>query len=328
MPEPEIIRAMREFRALLDARDEKALRALARRWTQLERTLEAQIELLAEEAAKRAAAGELVSRDMVYRWGRYERLLEQLQTETGRFATDASRLITAEQRAQAQLGLEHSAALVWKMEPWAVGLFDVLPVEALEYMIGLVGDGSPLRSYLTKVYPQAAEGMLDALVKGAGLGWGARKTAAEMRNGGAVGLRTAMNTARTETLRVYRQASLTQYQATGIVEGDVRLAAKSTRTCAACLMLDGEWFPLSTPFEEHNQGRCTPVPSLRDHKATMAWQTGRAWFEGQAPDVQKQILGPGLYDAWRAGKIGLGDVPVLHEDLTWGNAWQVAKVPR
>lgn len=328
MPEPEVIAAMRRFRTQLADRDEAALRTLARRWAQLERALESQIALLAEEAAKRRAAGEAISRDMVRRWGRYERLLAQLQSEATRFIGDASQEISAEQRALALLGLQHGASLVWTLEPGAMGAFDVLPVQTLEYMIGLVGDGSPLRSYLAKVYPQAAESMMDALVKGLGLGWGAERIAREMRNAATVGLRTAMNTARTETLRVYRQASLTQYQASGMVDGYVRLAAKSTRTCAACLFMDGKWFPLSTPFEEHNQGRCTPVPALRGKEASRSWTTGTEWFEEQSPDRQKQILGPGLFNAWKAGKIGLSDIPVLHEDLTWGNSWQVAHTPK
>lgn len=325
---PEVLRAMLRFRAQLEARDEAALRTLARRWAQLERRLEAAIEALTEEAVRRQATGEAISRHMMYQWGRYQRLLEQLQAETGRFGDEASRLIAAEQQAQALLGLQHGAALVWAMEPGAMGLFDVLPVEALRYMIGYVADGSPLRTYLTRVYPQAAEAMMDALVDGLGLGWGAKKIAREMRQRAAVGLRTAMNSARTEPLRVYRQASLTQYQASGLVEGYVRLAAKSTRTCAACLFTDGKWFPLSTPFAEHNQGRCTPIPAIRGQGSGVSWATGTEWFTSQAPGVQRQILGPGLYDAWKAGKIGLSEIPVLHEDLTWGNAWQVGKVPK
>lgn len=326
MPEPEVLQAMRRYRELLTQRDAVALRELARRWAQLERSIEAQVELLAEEAQRRAAAGETISRDMVRRWGRYERLQEQLRIEAGKYVNAATELIADEQRAQALLGLQHSAALVWALEPGALGAFDVLPVQALEYLVGLVGDGSPLRSYLAKVYPQAAEAMMDALVKGMGLGWGAERIARGMREAASVGLRTAMNTARTETLRVYRAASLAQYQASGMVEGYVRLAAKSTRTCAACLMTDGKFFPLSTPFEEHNQGRCSMLPALRGREAPQPQTTGREWFEEQAPAVQKKILGPGLFNAWKAGEIGLEDVPVLHEDLTWGNSWQVASV--
>lgn len=254
--EPEVVRAMRRFKAGLAARDEAMLRELARRYAQLERALEAQIEALAEEAARRAAAGEAISRWQVQRWGRYEKLLAQLQAETGRYVDDAVGVIATEQRAQVLLGLQQSSSLVWTLAPGAAGLFDVLPVQALEYLIGLVSDGSPLRAYLLKVYPQAAEAMMDALVQGMGQGWGAAKIAREMRRAATVSLRTAMNTARTETLRAYRAASLAQYQASGIIAGYKRLAAKSTRTCAACLMMDGQWFPLETPFAEHVNGRC------------------------------------------------------------------------
>ena len=332
--EPEVVRAMRRFKAGLAARDEAMLRALARRYAQLERALEGQIAALAEEAARRAAAGEAISRWQVQQWGRYEKLLAQLQAEMGRYVDDAARVIATEQRAQILLALQQSSSLVGMLAPGAAGLFDVLPVQALEYLIGLVSDGSPLRAYLLRVYPQAAEAMMDALVQGMGQGWGAAKIAREMRRNATVALRNAMNTARTETTRAYRAASLAQYQASGLVEGYRRLAAKSTRTCPACLMLDGKWFPLSTPFEEHVCGRCTPVPALGPSTAAAAsaqgagWTTGREWFEGLDAGKQREILGPGLFQAWRDGKIGLEDVPVLHEDVVWGNSWQVARVPK
>jgi SPP1 gp7 family putative phage head morphogenesis protein len=256
LPEPEIIRAMTRFRRLVLARDEATLRTLTARWAQLERALEAAIEGLAQEATLRAARGEPVSLDMMRRWGRYERLMSQLQAETLRYADAATMVIGAEQRELLALGIEHAVASILALEPGIAGAFDVLPVAAFENMVGLVSDGSPLRTYLQQVYPQAAQAMMDALVKGIGLGWGARKTAGAMREEAALGLRSAMNTARTETLRAYRAATLAQYAQTGIVEGYRRLAAKSTRTCPACLMMDGEWFPLSTPFEEHVCGRC------------------------------------------------------------------------
>jgi len=326
--EPEVVRAMRRFRELVAARDEATLRALTVRWAALERQLEAAIQALAAEAARRAAAGEPVSRHMLYSWGRYERLISQLQAETARYADAAATIIGREQRASLALGVEHAVKLVTMLEPGLLGAFDVLPVAAFENMVGLVSDGSALRTYLLRVYPAAAEAMMEALLQGIGLGWGAEKIAREMRRAAAVGLRSAMNTARTETTRAYRQASLDEYRASGIVEGYVRLAAKSTRTCAACLMMDGKWFPLTTPFEEHVCGRCTPVPTIQGHEASRSWTTGRAYFEGLPPGTQRKILGPGLYQAWRDGKIGLADVPVLHEDPVWGNYWAPARAPK
>jgi SPP1 gp7 family putative phage head morphogenesis protein len=326
MPEPDVIRAMRVFRAAIAARDEAMLRKLVQRWAVLERQLEAAIQGLATETEKRVASGQSVSRYMVQQSARYERLISQTQAEMAQYADVAATVIGREQQAQMGLGIEHATETLGLLEPGIAGAFDVLPVAAFENMVGLVSDGSPLRTYLLRTYPQAAQAMTDALMQGVGLGWGAEKTAREMRRGAAVSLRSAMNTARTETTRAYRAATLGQYQESGVVMGYKRLAAKSTRTCAACLMMDGEWFPLTTPFEEHVCGRCTSVPAIEGGDA-ISWTTGREWFEGLNDGQQRQILGPGLFDAWRAGKIGLGDVPVLHEDPTWGNSWQVAKVP-
>ena len=215
------------------------------------------------------AASQPVSRHMIQQSARYQRLMSQTQAEMAQYADVAATVIGREQQAQMGLGIEHATETLGVLEPGIAGAFDVLPVAAFENMVGLVSDGSPLRTYLLRTYPQAAQAMMDALMQGVGLGWGAQKTAREMRRGAAVGLRSAMNTARTETTRAYRAATLAQYEASRVVVGYRRLAAKSTRTCAACLMMDGEFFPLSTPFEEHVCGRCVPVPALesRDRRS-------------------------------------------------------------
>ena len=297
MPEPDVIRAMRAFREAVATRDEAMLRTLTDRWVGLERQLEAAIQALALETEKRTAASQPVSRHMIQQSARYQRLMSQTQAEMAQYADVAATVIGREQQALMGLGIEHATEMLGVLEPGIAGAFDVLPVAAFENMVGLVSDGSPLRTYLLRTYPQAAQAMMDALMQGVGLGWGAQKTAREMRRGAAVGLRSAMNTARTETTRAYRAATLAQYEASRVVVGYRRLAAKSTRTCAACLMMDGEFFPLSTPFEEHVCGRCVPVPALEgpavEGQEPIVWTTGREWFEGLNEGQQRQILGPG-----------------------------------
>lgn len=326
MAEAEVVRAVRRFRLMLGQRDEALLELMARRWLELERALVEQIELLAREAAERAARGEAVSADMIRRWGRYERLIEQTREQATRYVRWADEVIAAEQRALVGLGLEHAGAALRAFGPSVIGAFDVLPVGAFENMVGLASDGSPLRDYLLRMYPQAAQGMLDALIRGVGLGWNPTKTARAMREGLGVGLQTSLRTARTETLRAYREATLAQYRQAPVIEGYRRLASKSSRTCIACIALDGEWFPLTTPFEEHVQGRCTPVPSLKPDEKIVNWQPAQEWFGTLSPGMQREMMGKGLYEAWKGGQISLRDAAVLHQDPTWGGSWQVASV--
>lgn len=252
--DPEVITAMRRFKRLLDERETATMMEMAQHWARLERGITGHLEGLVAEIAERQARGQIVTADMVRLSKRYQELQAQVRDQVAEYADWAAGKVAAEQRWMGKTGLDHAAALLRAGFPRAA--FNVLPVEALKLMAGYVADGSPLRIYFTKMYPAAMQGIMDALMTGMARGWGPGKTARLMRDALGVAPRTAINSARTETLRVYREASLQQYRASGIVDGYIRVAAKSERTCLACLAKDGEWFPLSTTFEEHNQGRC------------------------------------------------------------------------
>jgi SPP1 gp7 family putative phage head morphogenesis protein len=162
--------------------------------------------------------------------------------------------------------------------------------------------------------------MTEALINGVALGWNPRKTARAMREGLQAGaLQRSLVIARTEQLRAYRTATLETYRQSGVVVGYKRLAAKSARTCIACLMADGTFYPLEESFEEHPNGRCTLVPVVKGRPAP-EWETGRTWFERQPADVQRGILGPAAFEAWQAGAIRLEDLVERHEHPVWGGS--------
>lgn len=319
--DPEVIRAMRRFKRLLDEREAATMLEMVRRWAQLERALVEQLELLAAEIAAKRAAGQVVTADAVRLTKRYAALQQQVRDQIAQYADYAAQRVTREQEWMAQAGIDHSAEMLRAtLARGGAGAFDVLPVEALQRMAGYVADGSPLRAYFAKMYPEAVQGIMDALFIGMARGWAPGRIAKYMRDALGVAPRTAINSARTETLRVYREASLQQYRASGLVDGYIRVAAKSVRTCMACLAKDGEWFPLSIPFEEHNQGRCRPIPAKQGQ--TYPGTKGLDWFVKQPPERQRIMLGSGRYEAWKANRFDLKDIAKLHKDSVWGNSWQ------
>lgn len=91
--------------------------------------------------------------------------------------------------------------------------------------------------------------------------------------------------------------------------------------CIACLLNDGKWFPVSTPFADHVNGRCTPIPRAKEDGPT--WLTGRDYFLKLDEDGQRRILGDALYDGWRGKRFALEDLPYERHHPIWGNAWQV-----
>lgn len=325
MAEPEVVRVMRAFkRALLD-REVEAMVRMGVRWLEVERSLESQIQVLAEEVAAMQAAGQVVTDAQIYRMDRFQALLRQTRAEVGRYEGWAEGQIVAGQREAARLGIVEASEAIR-----ASGVrvaFNRLPVSAAEYMVGLSGDGSPLFDVLKKraLWPEAVDGLASALVKGTALGWNPRKTASRMADGLAQGLDKALVIARSEQLRVYRRASVEQYRESGVVSGFKRLATKDDRTCMACLLADGQRLDLESELDDHPGGRCAAVPIVRG-MPEVQWQTGREWFLVQPAERQREIMNgrhADYYSHWQRGEFELDQLLTIAHSSTWGDSPQV-----
>src|SRR5690606_14899995 len=115
----------------------------------------------------------------------------------------------------ARLGVAHAENAI-TVQGVTAG-FNRLPVEAVELMAGLAGNGSPLRQLLAQSWPLAADGLTNELVTGMALGYNPRKVARLMAQGATGSLDRMMVIARTEQLRVYRTANVSSYRASGVV---------------------------------------------------------------------------------------------------------------
>lgn len=326
MPEPTVIRVINEFRAALLARDARQMIEMAKRWQQVEHALAGAIDALAQDIAARRAAGETVTTISIAELARYRSLLAQTRVEIEKYIEYATTLITAQQREAGRVGIEQalqSLRALYDDISAVVPSFDVLPIETIESMAGLAGDGSPLRTLLENAWPDAVDGMTRELTTAIARGRNPRQTAAAMTNGLADGLNRALVIARTEQLRVYREATRQQYKSSGVVVGYRRVAAKQLRTCMACLMLDGKIYSLDTPFEDHPNGRCTAVPIIVGMDP-VRFTTGRDYFLGLNAAQQQKMMGKQVYDAWKAGGVQLEKLAKIHTDPVWGNSPRVA----
>lgn len=323
MPDPAVIIAARQFKADLLARETRQMHTMARRWLQLERALQGQIESLAEEIARIRADGGTVTRETLFAMDRYHRLLAQLQVELARYSNYAADLIETEQRRYAALGIDHAATTIELAGPRTIGTaFDRLPVDAVEYAVGMVADGTPLQTYLRATWGDAAVGMTDELLRATALGQNPRQTARRMQDGTTRSLNRMLNTARTEQLRVYRLANREQMRQSGVVTGYKRIATHDSRVCAACLMDEGHEYDLDETMPEHNQGRCSLVPVV-EGMPELTWTQGADWFTRQPAKTQESILGPGRYAAWQAGQFDLDSLISVRRNATWGDSLQV-----
>jgi SPP1 gp7 family putative phage head morphogenesis protein len=319
---PLVLDVMEAHRAALLRADEAAMRLMAQRWLQVEAQLQAQIDALTLELAARQGP---VTMGQLTRMRRYVALQNQVADQLDGYASFVESNITRRQMDAGLQALEQSSLSINATAADA-GIqiqFDRLPASSVERMVGLAGDGSPLRTVLTDAGRQGADALANELVRGMALGLNPREIARRaMRQGLASSFTRMVTISRTEVNRVARQTTQDSYQHSRVVRAYRRLAAHSSRTCVACLALDGRTYPLGTPFEEHVNGRCTMIPVLTTG-TPIQFQTGPQWFAQQPESVQRSMMGPGRWDLWQQGRITWDDLVTIHESERWGNSPQV-----
>lgn len=315
--QPEVIQVLDRFRAQLLDREEEQFREMAKRWLGVERALEARMRDISVTAAERG----IFTLSQLERWDRYTELLRQVRDEVGRYADVVGAEIARQQIDILGLSIEASREALSAVGVTVAAGFNSVKTSAVRDMVGLLADGTPLTKLLRASWADGAAAMTGALIRNTALGVNPRKTASEMRREVGGSLDRMLRIARTEQLRVSREATRESYEKSGRVLFYRRLASKSLRTCAACLIEDGRIYRLDEPFVEHVSGRCSLVPVT--DTADVQWTRGKQWLLDQPPEVQREILGPGRYDGWKAGKFSLEDIPKVHADETWGDSLQV-----
>jgi len=297
-PEPsEIVKRMQQHSKLLAAKDAETIWAMGERWIVMESVLEAQITLLTMELAE---MGVDVSLQAVYKLGRYQRLLAQMQEEMTAYNLWAADYVAQGQMQMGILGVSHASEAV---------------------MVGNAGKGGPVFTLLQENYPMAVEKMTGILINNVAMGIGPLQTAKQMMAGMAGGLSHALTVARTEQLRVYREASRQQYELSGAVQQYMRMASRSGNTCALCIALDGEIYNSKELMSVHPNDRCVMVPIVNGVKPPQ-WENAKDWLARQDESVQKQILGPGALELWKKGDIELIDLVKKTEHPIWGPSLQ------
>jgi SPP1 gp7 family putative phage head morphogenesis protein len=331
LTDPLVVIRAREFKRQLLAREDAQMSQMAQRWLQVEQALQAEIDALIYEVRELRQAGERVTQGKLWRIQRYRNLLRQAEAEFDRYADYAADLIRTQQERLVRLGVEHATQTI-QLSYWQYGIIDAsfqrLPVRAVEYLVGLAGNGQPVGELLKARMVRDADGnpipgvwdrLTRSLITGTARGMNPRLIARAMRDDLAGGLNKAMVIARTEELRPYRQAGTDAYAESGVVEGHKRLTAHDRRVCPACIADEGTVYPVGTPIGDHPQGRCSSVPVLIDVPEP-TWVSGEAWFSRQSRKIQLSILGQGRLDAWEDGTFDFGDLTIKTFDETWGES--------
>lgn len=302
-----------QFRAELAALDAGAAGMMLDAWQGVDAALVEAMELF----AGRFEPGALLTPGQVVRLERYQQLFAQVQAQLELMEGIAAGTIEAGSQQAALLGAQQGIA---SLEALGVSVgFNQLPAAATANVVALAQAGQPLAALLEPMYAAAADGIIRELIAGVALGWGPRQIARRMAQEGMTdALNHLLLVTRDQYNRAHRAASLETYRQSGVVRGYVRRCARQAgRTCIACISLDGQFYPLDVPFEEHPQGRCTMIPAVRDITLSPLG-SGRGWFEGLSQEEQIATMGRGRWEAWQAGELSWDNMVQRREHPVWG----------
>lgn len=333
------------FRRELIARQSRSVGELTRAYGLAWQRIQESLSTISRTIEIARANGLKISPAWLVQFDRLESLKRQVESEINKFADFADLTIRADQfdaiqaaRANADVLLRASTGLA-DDQLAGVGLsFSRLPVGAIEAQVGLLANGSPLRTLLGELGKEAAGKVVDALTTAVALGYGPRRTAAMVRESLGGNAARALTIARTETMRAYREAASRTYEANAdVLDGWIWTASLSGRTCAMCIAMHGTVHPLTERLHSHPNCRCTAVPRTKsfadlgilgvpDTRPPLT-QSGADWFADQPTEIQKKILGPERWRLWAGGDFELADVVGIQKSKEWGMGRFVRSIP-
>jgi len=276
-----IITAAQSFRTEVLRGDRDMLRQLSAAYSEIARRLKIDLDALMRDIKEAQRQGKTVNRDWLRRSLRYQSLIRQAQLEISTYSNGALRFIESRQRSAIDLGQDHATDLIQR---GAEITFARLPSEAIQEMVGVLEDGSPLSKVLDRLGKEAAGQIRSNLIAGLGQGQSVQKIAQSIRQAIDVPRWKALQVSRTEVLRSYRQSTLATYAANGdVLDGWTWLSTLSTRTCAACWALHGTFFPLSKQFFPAHVS-CFPAGVSVTGPGVRA--TSTRWYEGELVDLE------------------------------------------
>lgn len=328
-------RLRREAQHLTDQTARRLVEAWVRAWDSLSVDFEAAIaDLITSETD-----GMWPSRAQVARAERAARALEHAAHQLDSLAEIAHVDLDNAVMPAVHAAIDGERALIGAQLPEQIitalaVAFDRVPEAAIDAIV--LRAGQRITSALRPLSGDALEAIRLELIRGVILGDNPRTAAAAMlaRVQGAFngGLTRALTIARTEILDAYRAGALAQrQQATDVVTGWRWLTDLSTRSCPACLALNGSVHAANEAGPHgHQNCRCTAVPITKSwtelgitgvDEPPDVFPDARAWFDGLPAATQNRMMGPTRAAGLRDGSIGWDDLATQHTNPGWRDSW-------
>lgn len=322
MPSSNLDRATRRARQRIDAVDGPLRQQMADLYAGVVRNLSYDLDRVTSMIAEAQANGETVNPDWLRRQDRYIRLMWQAEREYERFAGEGMRLIEYG-RVRAIRG---GAAEAWELLE-ASGIEATfganINTAAVENALAAT-TRAPLQASLAQYGTDGAQTIRSGLLDGMARGLSPRQMVRniERQLTGPYNRARLDTLVRTESMRGFRAGLNETYASMAhLIAGYRWVAAKSSRTCLACLGMDGR--VQSKPWNRfHPCCRCLSSPIPRG-VTLPAYESGEDWLRRQSPAVQRRMMpSEDAYTAWAEGKVGLREFVGVRHDRTWGASVQ------
>lgn len=333
MPPGRIYSQSQEFTAALAAQQDAAQATMARTWAASEQRILAALQEVLDKYAAAKAAGTPVSLAWAFQEARLREALATAQTALVAYTSAAAEVATVAQVSAVTMATTQAVALGTTAVA-AAGLsatFVAVDPRALRQMVGFLADGSPLAGLFAQMGPDAIRRAQDVMGHGMLMGRGVGRITRDLRRAINVPRVRAERIVRTESQRVYRETTRQTYAANAdVVPSWTWLAKLDSRTCPACMAMDGTEHAATETLDGHPNCRCAMVPRTASWEEILGEEgvglpdtrppvrDGQAWFREQPPATQRAVLGDRKFSAFRDGRIDLEDLVVRTESEDWG----------
>lgn len=314
-----LLSAAQEFRARALARDQAILDEITQRYGMSHQIIQYQLSQLTDQIETARAAGEDVHPAWLFRQERYRQIQRQVQMETMRLARDAVGLTEDGQRAAMEAAIDEAGQLGRAaLPPGLEDAWTTIDPRNVEHVIGVASDGTPLARSFSHLPLEAQSKVTQSLVNGVVLGRHPSVVARDVRSAMGSSLSKALTISRTEMLRAYRETTREAFAENGdVLDGWTWQSARKLTTCGVCWSMHGTVHDIEEILNGHPNCRCTMVPLTKPWEefgvtgvteTRTVLKSGESEFRKLTAQQQRAILGPSKYEAYRDGKVTLGDL--------------------
>lgn len=322
---PEIPNILGNFKSQIVGYSAEAVMLILREYADAIRRIQQDLDQLSRVIEQLKAQNRIVSENDIFTQLRYRQFLNQLRQEMRDYATFVTDVVSFSQReaiASAFAQTEAIMAAAYRDLPKGMlQSFTRFDEFAVRNIVFRLNNESYLRTLTRQFEQHAVLAVKNTLIDGVITGRSIKEIKHEFVTQLDIVPTRAETIARTEIISAYRDANLERYRHSSAVKGWQWSATLDHRTCAMCIAMDGQVFPLSVPFATHPSCRCSPIPvlytfqelglgylGLQEPVPPDFGKRGEEWFKSQPLSVQENILGKSKFELYRTNQINLQDL--------------------